>query len=394
MTPSVLIVGAGPTGLALACFLLEAGIACQLIDKRADMSFMTRAVGVNHTGARVLEQLGVLEAVLKEAIEVEELLVYWNRKRIVSLDHGCVCTVNQFLYCPQPIIERHLIARLYQLGGEIHRQVELVSFKNDKDGVEVNLNHGGVTQTANYDLMFACDGGQSKIRKHLQIDCDIADYQADFLLVDVTLEKALPKTEYFLDELGYIMLVPLPMNQCRIILSVKRESPVSFDTDFFTAAFIQEQCLARTGKKLPILNIVWTTFGALKHQIASRVIVDTVVIMGDAAHLFSPVGGTNMNMGLQDAMSFNTICLNQHRKIEKKALKIYERERCRAIQNNLIKTKAFTDLILRQHFNQTSLEINFLPAFQNRHFIRNILPSFFCGNFLKNESSLIALLKE
>lgn len=386
MSPKILIVGAGPTGLSCACFLLKAGFTCDIIDKLDNMQSATRAVGVNHAGLHVLDQLDILNLVVQEGCVVDEILVYWKKKRIVSLkSHRLHAPYQFFLYCPQPIIEKYLTVRLHQLGGVVRRKVELESFTNSKNMVTVELRNRGQLKTENYDMVIGCDGGHSAIRKELSLDSEFEDYGAGFLVVDVKLESALLKTEYFIDESGYIMLVPLPKNGCRVIFSFQGPCQADFHWNMKVAKFIQEQCRNRIGKILPILKITWMASGPIRHRISSRVVVDSIVLMGDAAHLFSPIGGTNMNMGLQDAMVFfDKIYPQKDKKINASLLLSYEKDRKIAFEINLQKTKLLSHLMLRSEFRENQLEEKFLPKYKNREFIRHMIPEFLSGNIPEN----------
>ena len=120
----VLIVGAGPTGLALAVALQQAGIDHLIIDRLAAGLNLSRAGVVHAHTLEMLEPLGVVPAMRAEGIEVARFGVRDRRRRLLTIDFAHLPSAYPFvLMVPQNVTERILTERLEALGGTVHREV-------------------------------------------------------------------------------------------------------------------------------------------------------------------------------------------------------------------------------------------------------------------------------
>src|SRR5919106_2982505 len=119
--PDVLIAGAGPTGLTLACGLLANGVAARVVDKAFRPAGTSRALGLQPRGIEVVERFGALNGLPDRALQVEQIVVHINGKQAASVRVGQRTTLvtRPGLVISQADVEAALRGRVTQLGGEI-----------------------------------------------------------------------------------------------------------------------------------------------------------------------------------------------------------------------------------------------------------------------------------
>jgi 2-polyprenyl-6-methoxyphenol hydroxylase-like FAD-dependent oxidoreductase len=168
----VLIVGAGPTGLALALWLTKLGVAVRIIDKTSEPGTTSRALAVHARTLELYRQLALTDAVLEKGHQVPavQLWTEGERRTRVSFEQvGEDLTPYPFLHIyPQDEHERLLIARLEAAGVSVERQTELLSFVDDGGRVRARLRGpGGLEFEHETSFLAGCDGARSTVRQTL-----------------------------------------------------------------------------------------------------------------------------------------------------------------------------------------------------------------------------------
>jgi flavin-dependent dehydrogenase len=143
--PEVLIAGAGPTGLTLACGLLANGVAAGVVDKADGPAGTSRALGLQPRGIEVLERLGALHSLPERALQVERIVVHINGKHAASVGVGqrTALVTRPGLVISQAEVEAGLRQRVTELGGQIVWGREVAAAEQDSHGVSVRLADGG-----------------------------------------------------------------------------------------------------------------------------------------------------------------------------------------------------------------------------------------------------------
>src|SRR5919204_5171161 len=152
----VVIVGAGPTGLLLAGDLAAAGVACTVLERRADESNLTRAFGVHARTLEVLDARGLADDLIATGTTVGAVRAFGG----VELDLSRLPTRFPFvLVTPQYHTERLLTERAAALGAEIANGAEVVGLRQDDGGVEVDVRtEDGTTRTRRAAYLVGADG--------------------------------------------------------------------------------------------------------------------------------------------------------------------------------------------------------------------------------------------
>lgn len=379
----ILIVGAGPTGLILACLLLKSGITCKIIDKEISSSTATKAVNLSESSLFLFKELGLLDLVLESGLVIDSAMIYWKNKKLVPIKFNYINAIHPFFFhITQPKIESILNNLLIGMKCCITRATKLNSLVIEKDNIVAKIEASGVVKDESFKFVIGCDGNNSTVRDLLNIPSLLHDYNAYFLLIDVILTSDLlgKRISYFIDELGYIMFVPIPEEQYRIVISFPGEHIKDMHGKL-SNNYLEAIIKSRINANLKIKEIKWITSAPFRHRVAQNAVRGNVALAGDALHIFSPIGGTNINMGIKDAANLarKIIKIQQLNENDGKLLSEYEFEQKKMIYNNLKMTMDITNLLLRNEARNIELEKKFSPIFCNRDFIKYELPKFFCS---------------
>ncbi len=300
----VLIVGAGPSGLTLACSLARAGVGFHLIDKIPARSPHSRALVIHVRSLEILDQLGAADALLEQGNDVVGARLHFRRRFSLEIPLSGLeletCRFRSPLLVEQNRTEAALDACLARLGVSAKFGHELVEFVEHSEEVRATCRDDrGRLYDVDCRYLVGCDGAHSTVRQRKGIDFTGSAYAQDFVLADVELAWEEPRDRFqvFLDRHGFMALFPM-RGKVRLVAAVGRyreDAPAPSLEDF-------ERLFARlVPYPAKLANPVWLTRFHLHHRIARSFAKDRVCLVGDAAHIHSPVGGQGMNTGIQDA---------------------------------------------------------------------------------------------
>ena len=299
----MLIVGAGPTGLALGIGLRRHGINCCIIDRLEAPSPYSRALGLHARSLEIFEALDVLAPIRKASRRLKAVSVYGDKGFLFELDLTSLKAPYPWvLSCPQSEVETVLIDRYRMLGGELIRSTELLDFRQDGSGVQARIRQGAEVQTLNAELLVGADGVGSTVREQLGIGFNGVDYSEHFLLADVPWDTdpwSNDRSHGFLQEEGLLLALPLPQGW-RLIMA-RREPP---ETPFSLAPF-SERLTSILGDVPDLGEPRWLSQFSVQRRLAQHFRRNRVFLAGDAAHVQSPLGAQGMNTGLADAFNLS-----------------------------------------------------------------------------------------
>jgi 2-polyprenyl-6-methoxyphenol hydroxylase-like FAD-dependent oxidoreductase len=302
----ILIVGAGPTGLVLALWLAKMGVNCRIIDKTDAPGTTSRALAVHARTLELYRQLDLTEAVLEQGHRVPAVNLWVKGERKVHLDFSTVgedLTPYPFLHIfPQDEHERLLIARLEEFGVTVERKTSLVSFSDAGDGVMARLKteHGEQQCRARY--IAGCDGARSPVRETMGAGFPGGTYAQIFYVADVEMAGPAADGELHvdLDEADFLALFPLKgEGRARLIGTVRDERaqhPENLKFEDVADRAIQHM-------KIAVKAVHWFSTYRVHHRVTQHFRKGRAFLLGDAAHIHSPVGGQGMNTGIGDAIN-------------------------------------------------------------------------------------------
>lgn len=305
-TIDVLVVGAGPTGTALAIDLARRGLRVRIVDKAAHAFDGSRAKGIQPRSLEVLEDLGALDDVLaggsaypKLGIHLGPLTIPWRMQPLTDVTTD-VPYPNTWLI-PQHRTDAALHARLRRLGPAVEFGCELVGFTQDVDMVVASVTgeHGAEDIRARY--LVGADGGSSAVRRVLGIGfLGSTDEQDRMLIVDATVEGLSRDRWHVWPGAGgrFVGACPLPHSgrfQWMVRLRPEEEPPADADA-------INGRVRAHTRDDgIRLSDISWKSVFRPNIRMVERYRSGRVFLAGDAAHVHTPAGAQGLNTGLQDA---------------------------------------------------------------------------------------------
>lgn len=300
----VLIVGAGPTGLVLALWLTRAGVPVRIIDKTAEPGTTSRALAIQVRTLEYYRQLGIVDAVIEEGVKIAGINVWVRGARAARVpfeDLGNGLTPYSFvLIYPQDAHERLLIGKLDALGVSVERQTELIRFDQQENGVRAAIRRGnGTEELWEAAYLVGCDGASSDIRERLAIGFPGGTYTGLFYVADVVALGPPTNGEIHVDleEADFALVFPLKDRGHVRVVGTVREGGRSAPT------FEDVRGRAIENLKLEVLGVNWFSTYRVHHRVAARFRDRRVFLLGDAAHIHSPVGGQGMNTGIGDAVN-------------------------------------------------------------------------------------------
>ncbi len=345
----VLIVGMGPVGLTLAIMLAMLNIKCRIIDKRSAPSQALRSILISKATEDIFSAIGVINAIREKVLAVTSMLVNHYSEGVMKLDYADTKQPHPyFSHIYQTDIEAILAARLKELNIKADRGFELLSLDNLEQGVKLKIKNldDATVEESHYEYVVGCDGVNSTVRKLVDIGCDEMAYDKSFILADVFVPKLdhTSHTSWHINEMGYLSIIPSTESRVRIIQSVE-----SNDENLpLTSEILEKLIQQKAQTTIEIQDIIWVARSRFRHNIAQNGRRKRVFLAGDAYHIFSPIGGVNMNFGLSDAkaLSFyiSSVLINKQ---ELAILDGYEKERNAEISKMLRYTALLSKMMTR-----------------------------------------------
>lgn len=302
---AVLVVGAGPTGMALAIELGRRQVPFRLIDRARARSPESRALVVQARTLELMRPWGVAEALVTRGRPTVQAQFFVERQAAAQVELGDIGVDDTpypfILFVSQAETEQALDDALARLGGRIERGVELVGGREDDDGVTAELRHAdGRTERVRAGWLVGCDGAHSAVRHLAELEFAGAAYEQSFLLADLEIAWDAPTQLYvFLGQGKNAVVIPLRDGLWRIIAT--GGAPGAGDEPPL------EEIAGHLGEVCPfsfsLARPRWRARFRLHHRGVSRYRAGRLLVAGDAAHIHSPVGGQGMNTGIQDAVN-------------------------------------------------------------------------------------------
>ncbi len=302
---NVLIAGAGPTGLVLALWLTRLGVRARVVDRAAETETTSRAVAVQGRTLELYRQIGLADAVVergRKAVAANIWVAGRNVGRFFFGDMGAGLSPFPYaLIFPQDEHERLLSARLAELGVEVERRTELLGFEETPGGVLARLKRpNGAPETCEAAFIAGCDGAHSTVRETLEIGFAGGTYAHLFYVADVHASGAAMNGEVHvaLDATDFLAVFPLQgEGRARLVGAVRDGA----DARRENLAWTDVSTRVIESMRINVERVNWFSIYRVHHRVADRFRKGRAFLLGDAAHIHSPVGGQGMNTGIGDA---------------------------------------------------------------------------------------------
>jgi len=337
----VLIVGAGPTGLALAIECCRHKIPFHLIDQNTKPSPYSKALGIWHGTLQMLQAQSLLTDFMKASMVVR-CVSFADKGRVLGAIYPSqhpLAGLQAPVVLPQSTSESLLTQHLSKLGGSIERGVTLIEFKETETEILATLQHqDGQTEVFHAAYLAGCDGARSVARKTLEAshEAQFTGYTetATYVLADVEYDGTYENDQIMISwgKHGALALFPVSPTVLRIVSERKNDSNAEP-----TLTEIQNIMDDAGPQGLKLKNPSWLSLFRINERLSRHYQKGRVFLLGDAAHIHSPAGGQGMNTSMQDAynLGWKLAFLMQNKGTQTLA-KSYEKER-RPIAKDVIK---------------------------------------------------------
>jgi 2-polyprenyl-6-methoxyphenol hydroxylase-like FAD-dependent oxidoreductase len=344
----VLIVGAGPTGLVLALWLTRLGVPVRIIDKTAEPGTTSRALAVQARTLELYGQLGLADEVVKRGRRFAVANLWAAGQQVARAVFGEMGVgISPYPYAlvfPQDEHERLLIDHLTGLGVRVERRTELLHFEEASDGVLARLKRSdGALEMCEAAYLAGCDGAHSAVREALNIAFPGGTYTHLFYVADVEASGAATNGEVHvaLDNTDFLAVFPLKgEGHVRLVGTVREDA--EHQQENLSWSDVSKRVIE--WMRIDVARVNWFSTYRVHHRVADRFREGREFLLGDAAHIHSPVGGQGMNTGIGDAVNLAwKLAAALHGRANAAILETYETERI-AFARRLVATtdQAFT----------------------------------------------------
>ena len=344
----VLIIGAGPTGLVLALWLTRLGVRVRIVDKTAEPGTTSRALAIQARTLELYSQISIADAVIERGRKNIGVNLWVAGKRAAHAVLGEMGTgLSPFPYVlifPQDEHEQLLIDRLAEAGVQVERRTELLGFADTAGRVLARLKRpDGTEETFAAAYVAGCDGAHSVVRETLKIGFAGGVYDHLFYVADVLASGATMNGELHiaLDRTDFLAVFPLKgEGKARLIGTVRKEA--EHQQEDLSWKDVSRRVLEWIG--IDVERVNWFSTYRVHHRVAAHFRQGRAFLLGDAAHIHSPVGGQGMNTGIGDAvnLAWKLAAVLQGR-ADASLLDSYEPERIAFARRLVVTTdKAFT----------------------------------------------------
>lgn len=307
LNTDVIIIGAGPTGLSLACQLIRYGIDFVIIEKSAGVTPFSKALGVHARTLEIYEQLDIAQKAVTQGVIAGKVRMLEGGEIRGEVDLSNVgqglSAYPYMLVLEQNKNEQLLYEYMLSHGQDVLWHTELESFSQAPAGVTAHVkNSAGASQTIEAQYLVGCDGPKSPVRHGLGLSFEGSTFERLFYVADVQIDWKFSHDALQVCLARNSVVAFFPMRgekRYRIVGSFpegldKNEGEILYEE-------IERRIQEEAELTLDISHVNWFSVYKVHTRHVNQFSVGRCFLAGDAAHIHTPAGGQGMNTGIQDA---------------------------------------------------------------------------------------------
>jgi 3-(3-hydroxy-phenyl)propionate hydroxylase len=307
----IIIAGGGPVGLIVGLVLGRAGVPVTLFDKEDIVHQEPRAATIHPASLDILDDLGVYQQIEPLGLVCPIVNYYDQHELLASFDHAILAGETRHpwvLQCEQDKLSRALFAMSHDVSSlDIHTETEVVGCSRSEDAVEVEVQRAdGTRERLSGRFLIGADGARSTVRAQAGIEFEGFTYPERFMIIGSTYDfsqAGYAYRNYISDPVEWYNLFKIswkgPPGVYRLVVPVSLEEALDED-------HILETCQRKFQRFHPNpqpYEIVLYDSYVVHQRVAATFRKGRIILVGDAAHLNSPIGAMGMNSGIHDAVN-------------------------------------------------------------------------------------------
>ena len=350
----VVVVGAGPVGLACASDLARQDIPVVVLDENDKVSFGSRAICFAKRPLEILDRLGCGEPMVEKGVVWNVGKVFFGDRRVYEFNLLPEAGHRRpaFINLQQYHFEKFLVDRVRELEAEgkpieIRGKNKLTAVEQDREGATLSIDTPEGPYRLRADWLIACDGANSPVRAMMGLDFVGRVFEDNFLIADVVMDAAFPTERWFWFD--------PPFNRGQSALLHKQPDGV-WRIDLQLGWNIDKEREKQPENVIPRLKAMlgedakftleWVSIYTFQCRRMERFRHDRVLFAGDSAHQVSPFGARGANSGIQDVDNLVwKLKLVMEGSAPESLLDSYDTERLYGADENILNSSRSTDFI-------------------------------------------------